>query len=266
MSASPRAAVLSLCALLALSALAPLLRAAELTVFAAASLSDSLAEAAPRFTAATRHTLRFNFGGSGALARQITERAPADVFISADELRLDRLTAAKHLLVETRRTLLANTLVLIVDIAPDGDAALSSLSELRSPAFRRIAIGDPATVPAGTYAKQYLEKLGLWEPVRAKLLPVDSVRGALAAVESGNADAGFVYKTDALGSKKVRIAFEVPLAEGPRIAYPAAVVADSKHTDAARALIAWLGAPEAQAVFAKHGFLPALSAAPAVVP
>lgn len=244
-------------AILALPVLALALpaRAAELTVLAAASLTDALKEAAPAFAAASGHTLRFNFGASGALARQIREGTPADVFISADEARMDQLAKAGLLLADTRRDLLANTLVVIV--AAEGAPAVAALGDLRAPAIRRIALGDPATVPAGTYAKQHLEKVGLWTPLAEKFTPVDSVRAALAAVESGNVEAGFVYRTDALASKKVRVAVEIPSAEGPRIVYPVAALQESKQPDAARAFVAWLAGPEAQALFARQGFLPA---------
>ena len=227
--------------------------AAELRVFAAASLSDALREIAPLHAKATGDTLVFNFGASGALARQIKEGAPADVIVSADELRVDQLAAGGLLLADTRRILVENTLVLVV-AAEDG-VALTTLSDLGGPAVRRLAIGEPATVPAGTYAKAHLEKLGLWTAVQPKTVPLDNVRAVLAAVEAGNADAGFVYRTDALVSKKVRLAVEVPRAEGPRIVYPAAVVQASPSPQAARALVAFLGDAEAQAVFAKFGFL-----------
>lgn len=234
-------------------------RAVELTVFAAASLSGALGEISPAFTSATDHTLRFNFGASGTLARQIQEGAPADLFVSADELRMDALDQAGLLLPGTRRTLLANTLVVV--IAPD-TPALSTLADLEARAVRRIALGDPATVPAGTYAKQYLEGQHLWSALEPKFIPVASVRAALAAVEAGNANAAFVYRSDALSSKKVRIALEFPAPKGPRITYPLAVIRDSKHPEAARALAAWLINPEAQAIFGRHGFLPAEPAAP----
>ncbi|MBE2215308.1 MAG: molybdate ABC transporter substrate-binding protein [Opitutaceae bacterium] len=227
--------------------------AAELRVLAAASLSDALREIAPLHARATGDTLVFNFGASGALARQIKEGAPADVIVSADELRVDQLAAAGLLLDDTRRILVENTLVLIV--STEGGAPVSDLSDLSGSAVRRLAIGEPAIVPAGTYAKAHLEKLGLWAAVQPKSVPLDNVRAVLAAVEAGNADAGFVYRTDALVSKKVRIAVEVPRAEGPRIAYPAAVVKDSTSPDAARALLVFLSGTEAQAVFAKCGFL-----------
>lgn len=228
--------------------------AAEVTIFAAASLSDALNAIAPLYAQASGDTLRFNFGASGTLARQIKEGAPADVFFSADELRMNQLAEAGLLLADTRRTLLANTLVVVV--AAEGGAALGAIDELTQADVRRIAIGEPATVPAGAYAKAHLQALDLWQPLIDKLVPLDNVRAVLAAVEAGNADAGFVYKSDALISKRVRIAVEVPLAAGPRITYPVAVLKDAKSPDAARACVEFLGGAQAQAVFARLGFLP----------
>ena len=228
--------------------------AAELTVFAAASLSDALKEIAPAYTKATGDTLRFNFGASGTLARQIKEGAPADLIVSADELRVDQLEKAGLLLPETRRTILANQLVVIV--AEENGAPVATLADLARPDVRRIAIGEPATVPVGTYAKDYLGKVALWTQVTGKCVPLDNVRAVLAAVEAGNAEAGFVYRTDALIAKKVRVAVLVPLAGGPTITYQVAVVRDTKAPEAAKAFAAFLAAPEAQAVFARFGFLP----------
>jgi len=243
---------------LIISALAALLAtaasAAELTVFAAASVSDALTEIAPAYTRATGDTLRFNFGASGTLARQIKEGAPADLILSADELRVDQLEKAGLILPGTRQTILANQLVVVV--AAENGAAIPALADLAKPAVRRIAIGEPATVPAGTYAKQLLEKLGLWTLVSEKTVPLDNVRAVLAAVEAGNAEAGFVYRTDALISKRIRVAVLVPLAEGPKITYPVAVVRSTKEPAAAKAFAAFLARPEAQKVFAKFGFLP----------
>jgi molybdate transport system substrate-binding protein len=247
------AAIVLLAVLALLSA--PLARAAELTVLAAASLTDALQAAAPAFTEATGHTLRLGFGGSGTLARQLTEGARADLFVSADSLRMDALARADLLLPGTRRDLLANTLVLVV-AAVDGAPAPADLAALRRPALRRIALGDPATVPAGTYASELLERHALREPLAPKLVAVDSVRAALAAVEAGHADAAFVYRTDALASTRVRIALEFPPPAGPAIRYPAAVVRDTRHPEAARALLEWLAtAPAAREIFARHGFL-----------
>lgn len=240
----------SICILCAATA-----RAAEINVFAAASLSDVFTELAPQFTAATGHTLRFNFGASGALARQIKEGAPADAIFSADELRVDQLEKAGLLLPGTRRTLLANSLVVVVGI--DEVAPVSTLPDLAKPGVRRIAIGEPATVPVGTYTKEHLQKTKLWSQVIDKCVPLDNVRAVLAAVESGNADAGFVYKTDALISKKVRIAIEIPREAGPSITYPGAVLKDARQPAAATAFLDWLAEPATQATFAKYGFAPA---------
>ncbi len=240
----------SICILCAATA-----RAAEINVFAAASLSDVFTELAPQFTAATGHTLRFNFGASGALARQIKEGAPADAIFSADELRVDQLEKAGLLLAGTRRTLLANSLVVVVGI--EGAAPVSTLDDLAKPRVRRIASGEPATVPVGTYTKEHLQKTKLWAQVAGKCVPLDNVRAVLAAIESGNADAGFVYKTDALISKKVRIAIEIPRGSGPSITYPGAVLKDARQPAAASAFLDWLAEPAAQATFAKYGFAPA---------
>ena len=249
--------------LLLLLPLAIVARAAEITVFAAASLANVLKDIAPAYEKSSGDTLRFNFGGSGALARQIAEGAPADLFFSADQLRADQLEKAGLLLAGTRRTVLANTLVLIV--SAEVSAPASSFAALADAGVSRVAIGEPKTVPAGAYAKTFLESQKLWPAVAAKSVPLDNVRAVLAAVETGNADAGIVYKTDALISPKVKIVVEVPLSAGLDITYPAAVVKDSAHPDSARALLAYLAGAEAGAVFARHGFLPAPSnpAAPA---
>lgn len=227
--------------------------AAEITVFAAASLSDAFKEIAPLYAKASGDKLRFNFGASGALTRQIREGAPADVIFSADELRVDQLENGGLLLAGTRRTLLANSLVLVVST---DNVSVVTFADLAKPAVHRVVFGDPATVPVGTYSKEYLGKLGLWEPLQPKTVFVDNVRAVLAAVEAGNADAGIVYKTDALISKKVKVAVEVPPSEGPSITYPVAVIKESKSPEAATKLVTWLAGPEAQAVFAKYGFLP----------
>jgi molybdate transport system substrate-binding protein len=227
---------------------------AEITVFAAASLSDALNEIAKTYEPASGDKLRFNFGASGALARQIKEGAPADLIVSADELRVDQLEKAGLLLAGTRRTILANQLVVVV--AARNGSPVSVLADLSKPEVKRIAIGEPATVPVGNYTKELLEKLGLWAQVSTKSVPLDNVRAVLAAVEAGNADAGFVYRTDAIVSKKVRVAVLVPLGEGPRITYPAAVVIGTKSPEAAKALVTFLAGPDAQKIFAKFGFLP----------
>lgn len=228
--------------------------AGEITVFAAASLAEALKELAPAYEEATGDKLRFNFGASGVLARQIIEGAPADVIVSADELRVDQLEKAGLLAVGTRRTILANQLVVV--LANEGGAPVATLADLAKVEVKRIAIGEPTTVPVGTYAREHLQKMGLWAQLTGKCVPLDNVRAVLAAVEAGNADAGFVYKTDALISKKVRIAVTVPVGEGPKITYPVAALRDAKEPAAAAKYVAFLAGVEAQAVFARFGFLP----------
>ena len=230
------------------------LPAAELMLHAAASLSDAMEELVPLYERAAPDTLKCNYGASGTLARQIKEGAPGDLFFSADALRMDQLDEGGLLLADTRRTIVSNTLVLIM--SADDDRMISSLAQLAASPVRRIAIGEPATVPAGSYAMDHLRKIGLWDDVAERLVPLDNVRAVLAAVGSGNAGAGFVYRTDARVSKNVRIALEIPATEGPAIAYPIAVLHSSRSVGSARAFITFLVSPEAQAVFAKLGFLP----------
>ncbi len=229
------------------------LGAGELRVFAAASLSDALREIAPAYQAASGDTLLFHLGGSNSLARQIKEGAPADVFFSADEAKMDELEKAGLTIPDTRRALLSNSLVIVV--SADRGAAVTRPADLTEPWVGRLALAEPNTVPAGIYARQWLEAAGLWERVLDKVVPTDNVRACLAAVEAGNADAGIVYKTDALISKKVSIAYEVAAGEGPKIIYPISVVKDTPNREAAGRLAAYLGSPAAAAVFVRYGFL-----------
>lgn len=249
---SARLRLAALCAL-ALSALAA--RAADLNIFAAASLSEALLEIARTYEFASGDHLHFNLAASSTLALQIKQGAPADLFFSADEAKMDALAQAGLIDPATRRSLLSNTLVIVVN-ATDG-ATLAKPADLAGPSIRHLALAEPQTVPAGIYAKQWLQKIALWPAVSAKVIPTENVRACLAAVESGNADAGIVYKTDALISKKVRVALEVPVAGGPVISYPLAVVKESKQPEAARKFAAYLAGPAARAVFVKYGFLPA---------
>jgi molybdate transport system substrate-binding protein len=231
------------------------LRAAELTIFAAASLSDALGEIARAYELKSGDKLQFNLAASSTLALQIKQGAPADLFFSADEAKMDDLAKGGLLLTETRRSLLSNTLVVVV--AADGNVAFNVPADLAKSSFGRIAMAEPQTVPAGVYAKEWLQKSGLWKNVLHKVIPTENVRACLAAVASGNVDAGIVYKTDALISKKVKIAYEVRAGEGPRISYPVAVMKASKQIEAARKFAGYLAGPEARAVFMKYGFLPA---------
>ncbi len=226
--------------------------AAEIRVFAAASLSDSLKEIAALYRKETGDKLIFNFAGSGVLARQIEEGAPADIFFSADEIKMDEL-ASRGLLVEgSRRTQLSNLLVLVTT---KDSTAVRAPADLAGPAVRRIALGNTRTVPAGSYAKAYFQKSRLWRAIEPKVVPCENVRAVLAAVESGNVDAGMVYKTDAAISGKVRVAFEVAAAEGPKISYPVALLKDAPSPEQAKEFVGYLDGKEARAVFTRHGFI-----------
>lgn len=240
-----------LCLLAALVA-APL-TAAEVNVFAAASLADALREIAASYEKSSGDKIVLNLGASSTLARQIQEGAPADLFLSADEAKMNSLEKKGLLLAGTRKSVLSNTLVIVVPV--DSNAKISSAADLAAASIRAIALAEPQTVPAGIYAKEYLQKLGLWRKVIDRVIPTENVRAALAAVESGNVDAGIVYKTDAGISKKVRVAYEVPQAEGPVISYPFAVLAGSDKREAARKFLAHLASPAALDVFRKYGFL-----------
>jgi molybdate transport system substrate-binding protein len=222
----------------------------ELSVFAAASLADALTEIGTAWEAASGCRPVFNFGASSDLARQIRAGAPADVFFSADTAQMD--TLERHGLVRAaeRYDLLSNTLVVIV---PEGSAARVTIPRDLA-GFAKVAIADPQAVPAGVYARTWLEGLGLWAALASRVVPTLHVRAALAAVESGNAEAGIVYRTDAARSKRARIAFEVKPSQGPPIRYPVAPLA-TPGRPAAAAFVAYLRSPAARAVFVRHGFL-----------
>lgn len=227
--------------------------AAELTVFAAASLTDALTEIEAVWETSGGEPLALAFGASSTLARQIQEGAPADLFLSADEEKMDLLEKGGLLLEGTRRSVLSNTLVLVVP--RDSPLRIASPRDLAGPKVRAVALAQPDSVPAGIYAREYLQLLGIWGQVTPRVVPTENVRGALSAVESGNVDVGVVYRTDARISKQVRIAFEVPASAGPKISYPFAVVRSTKQPAAARRFLAFLASRPALAVFRKHGFL-----------
>lgn len=221
-------------------------------VFAAASLTDALGEIGRSWTGPNGARVVFNFGGSALLARQIREGAPADLFLSADEIQMDGLGKAGLIVAGTRKSVLSNTLVVVVP--GEEPRGISSERDLATPRFSRIALAEPSSVPVGVYSKRFLESVGVWDALEAKIVPTENVRATLAAVESGNVDAGIVYKTDALISKKARIALEVPSARGPAISYPFALVKGAPNEKAARAFLEHLSSRHARAVFAKYGF------------
>ena len=229
------------------------LKADEITVFAAASLTDALKEIGADYEKSSGDKVIFNFAASNTLEAQIKAGAPADLFFSAAEPKMDDLAKAGLVAKDTRKDLLSNSLVVVVP--EDSAATLTSAKDLAGDKFRKIALGETKSVPAGVYAKACLEKIGIWPQIEPRVIPCENVRTALAAVETGNVDAGIVYKTDALHSKKVKIAYEVPVAEGPAIAYPIALVNDSKHVAAAKKFLDYLGKPESLKIFEKYGFV-----------
>ncbi|MFN3304293.1 MAG: molybdate ABC transporter substrate-binding protein [Roseateles sp.] len=237
--------------LLLLVAALPLLASAQqLTVSAAASLTDAFKEIGPRFEASRPGaTVRFNFAASGVLLQQIAQGAPVDVFASADPDTMNRAADQKLIAAHTRRDFAANALVLVT---PPG-GMVKALPDLVQPAVRRIAIGKPTSVPVGRYTQQALEVVRLWAPLQPKVVYADNVRQVLDYVSRGEVEAGFVYRTDAgLARDKVRVATTV--GGHAQVTYPVAVVADSKQAALARDFVNFLSAAEAQAILARHGF------------
>ena len=231
----------------------PAARAVDVYVSAAASLGDALKEIGAAYEKTSGDHLVLNFAASSVLARQIEEGAPADLIFSADEAKLDDLEKNGLLAPGTRKSLLSNQLVVIVPA--DSTLGIASAKDLTYPAVKRIAMGEPSSVPAGIYGRTYLEKLGLWQAIQPKVIPEENVRAALAAVESGDVEAGIVYKTDELIAKGVKLAVEVPLKDGPDISYPVAILKESKQPDAAKKLEDYLESPAAKTVFQKYGFI-----------
>jgi molybdate transport system substrate-binding protein len=224
-------------------------RKPELLVFGAASLTESLQDLGAAWTARTGQRLSFSLGASSDLARQILAGAPADAFFSADTAKMDLLEAAGLVRRADRREFLSNALVVMV---PTGSAArIASPNDLL--ALPRIALADPAAVPVGVYAKNWLTGLGLWERIEPKIVPTLDVRASLAAVDSGGVAAAIVYRTDASLAKAARIAWTV--ADGPPILYSVAPLASSKHPPDAAALVAFFAGPEGRAEFERRGFL-----------
>ena len=224
-----------------------------LLVSAAVSLTGVLETLVADHERRTGTAVELNLSASTVLAAQIIAGAPVDLFISADLFQMDRVAAAGLIRAETRVDLLSNQLVIVMPA--DTAAAVTSSATLLEPVFGRIAVGDPAGVPVGVYARAYLEAAGLWDALRDRMVPARSARAALATVETGAVDAGIVYRTDAMSSNDVRVVFEVPVAEGPAIAYPAALTTLATNPKAAERLLAYLQGPEARVVFEQAGFI-----------
>jgi molybdate transport system substrate-binding protein len=223
-----------------------------LTVFAAASTADALTAIGKAFERSGGATVAFSFAASSTLAKQIEHGAPADLFLSADQAWMDYLAGKQAIRAGSRRDLLGNRLVLV---APAGAVPVLTVA----PGFAvgaafsgRLAIADPAHVPAGIYAKQALAALGWWTELEPRLAPAADVRAALRLVELGEAGLGVVYASDAVGSVTVAVAGAIPAALHAPIRYPVALTAGARG--GAAEFLAFLGGREAAAVFAAHGF------------
>ncbi|PYQ26370.1 MAG: molybdate ABC transporter substrate-binding protein [Acidobacteria bacterium] len=218
------------------------LHAAEVRVFAAASLTDVMQEIAGAYEKQSRDRIVFNFAGSSTLARQIEDGAPADLFFSADELKMDALQKKDLIVKETRVSFISNSLVIV-------GTMIRRPPELIG---KKIAMGEPSTVPAGIYARQWLTSIGLWKQIEPNVIPTENVRAALAAVRAGNADVAIVYRTDV---EPVPHMPRFMVSEGPRISYPFALMKNAEQPDAARKFLAFVKSPVAMRIFEKHRFI-----------
>jgi molybdate transport system substrate-binding protein len=227
----------------------------EVTVSAASSLQEALAAAVEEYRAERGDVeVRLNFGASGALQQQIERGAPVDLFLSAAQRQMDELERNGRIDPATRRDFTSNELVLVTPL--DATAAVADFADLAEPRVQRVAIGAPASVPAGAYADEVLRSLGIAASVLPKALRGQNVRQVLTYVEMGEVQAGIVYRTDAAASDRVSIVATAPPGTHSPITYPLAVVAGSDRADAALDLARFILGPRGQAVLARFGFRP----------
>ncbi|WP_169306525.1 molybdate ABC transporter substrate-binding protein [Cohnella pontilimi] len=221
-------------------------------VSAAVSLKESVEEIAAAYE--SRHPdirIRFNYGSSGTLQKQIEQGAPADLFLSAGRKQMDVLSSQN--LVKQSTLALTNRLVLIAPADTKGSGSVAE--QLLAPGIRKVAMGEPDSVPAGEYALQAMKVLGMWEKLQSKLVYAHDVRQVLAYVETGNADFGFVYRTDAIHSRKVRLAAEIPETSHEPIVYPFGLLSGSRHEKEAADFFRYLNSEPAMKIFEKNGFI-----------
>lgn len=223
----------------------------EVMISAAASLQDALDQIAAQYERQHPEVdLVFNYAASGTLQKQIEQGAPADLFFSAGDKQMKALADGGFISAQTG--LLKNQLVVIVP--SNARQNMNTITELAGSAYKRVAVGQPESVPAGQYARQSLEAKGIWNTLQSKLVFAKDVRQVLSYVETGNADAGFVYKTDALTSKKVRIVSTVGGHVHSPIHYPLGIVKGTKNEAAAKAVYSYLQTKTAADIFKSHGF------------
>lgn len=224
----------------------------ELSVFAAMSLTDALAEIGTAFTTENGVKVYYNFAASTTLQRQLEKGAPADIFISASPRQVVALEAGGLLEAESHQNLLTNRLVLVSD--EDTRISVETPANLAAPEISRIAIGHPSIAPAGVYAKEALMHFGLWETLHPKLIFGVDVRATLAYVTSGNVDIAIVYETDTIVSKNIKVLYQIPPEAYTPIIYPAVVMKNSSQKQLARKFITYLQSAEKSEIFEKHGF------------
>lgn len=226
---------------------------AALTISAAASLKDAMDVIQQKYKEEhPETTLTFNFGGSGSLQQQISQGAPVDLFFSAAKDKFDILVEEGEIAKEDVVDLLGNSLVLIV---PKGKQIVKSFADLAKGEIEKVSIGTPETVPAGAYAKEFLEKMDIWNDIEPKIVYGKDVRQVLSYVETGNVDAGIVYKTDALGSDKVEIAATADPNSHTPIIYPVGIIKNSENYEAAKEFYEYLQSEDALKVFEEYGFI-----------
>ena len=229
-------------------------RAEEITVSAAISLKEAFVDLGKAFEGGQKGSrVQFNFGASGDLVRQILAGAPVDVFASAGLKEMDELEQKSFTAPGTRVNFAGNTVVLAVPTA--STLRLEAFSDLTRKEVKKIAIGNPQTVPAGRYADQVLRSLNLWELLKEKLVFAENVRQVLDYVARGEVDAGLVYATDALTrSRELKKVLAAPEGSHPPVVYPIAVVKGIKNEGLARAFIAWVISPEGKRILERYGF------------
>ncbi|MDF2501638.1 MAG: modA [Anaerosporomusa subterranea] len=226
----------------------------EIHISAAVSLKDTLVEIQKNYQVRNPQVkLLYNLGASGSLQKQIEQGAPADIFISAAPKQMNELEEKNLINKATRKNLVENKLVVVVPAA--SKLAITKYEDLIQDTVQKIALGEPKVVPAGQYAQQVLLKLDVWDKLKDKVVYAKDVRTVLAYTETGNVEAGIVYKTDAASSQKVRIAATAPEGSHQPIVYPIAVLSGAKQSKAANDFVTYLFGAESKAIFEKNGFV-----------
>lgn len=224
---------------------------ATLVISAAASLKDVMDEVKNAYADVADVQLKFNYGASGSLQQQISQGAPVDLFFSAAEDKFDLLVEEGVIKKEDGIDLVGNSLVLI---GPKG-TSLSSFDDLNKEDVRKISIGTPETVPAGQYAKESLQEMGLWQGIESKVVYAKDVRQVLSYVETGNVEAGMVYQTDVLSSDKIELIDKAPEETHTGIIYPVGVIKDSKRYEQAKDFYLFLQSDQVKRIFEDYGFI-----------